>query len=748
MAGRARGTVNWSDLQARFALALYGLAVAITIAPYLQRPAPATQLPGYAKNIAHLDARAPFWFVLTMALFPILFPIVLRPLVCRLAEGWVWARNGATMAAVVAMWSTVMDQHFVRSVVPEAIAIVVCGLLAHIDLRFTRRDVILIPSTLTAFIAFIDLLPKLDVQDDLVIAGSIVLAIRVILAFLPRRDVEPALSFALAPLGLMLQTSFFSYDQRHMGWPSLALVVITPFVLRPLLRDVRRWRAVLAFVSYPIAAFGYQMSTGLIAAEGKPRANFFEGGHSLMTASEMLRGEKVYRDVLPAHGLIEDGLLDYLTLRFGQKRTIGATLKMRDTIGAFDTIALYAVGYAMTGSPEAGFCAFLLAMTYASAQTSVRVLPAMAALAFILAAVWRRRPRFFGYAAFAIVVAGLTSLDFAAYTFIVLVVAILRSGGQKLRAVRAAGMGFAAAGVPLLVALLIAGILRDFLVGTFVEIPSMAAAYTLDLFFPPDVFGHYRQFPEALLAIFDKPGYLYVYWVVAVLVVATLIARRPRRRLETILLGCLFVVAASISYAERHHLHYSFIITPLLVAFAFRLFRGGRRVAGSIAVLVMIAGGFASAHMAVVGMLRRAHGPMSLDVTEIGDLPRARGAFWSASDAALIASVKKYADIALAPDETFFDFTNRGILYFLLNRDCPIREEEVAYYEPEARQRAVIAALERNRHVRAALIGKPGDATVDGIPNEVRAPLVWEYIRGHFHPDFEEGNVVFWRRND
>jgi len=743
--------VSWSDAQARFALALYGLAVAITIAPYWQRPAPAAQIPGYAKNVAHLDARAPFWFVLSMALLPILFPILFRPVVRRLAGGFVWARNGATMASVVALWSTIIDQHFIRSVVPAAIAIVVCAVLANVDLRFTRRDVILIPATLCTFIALIDLLPKLDVQDHLVIAGTIVLAVRVIVAFLNvgRSAPEPALAFAVAPLGLMLQSSFFSYDQRHLGWPSLAIVVITPFILRPLIRDVRRWRAILAFVSYPIAAFGYSTSTGLVGAEGKPRANFFEGGHSLMPASEMLRGEKAYRDVLPAHGLIEDGLLDYLTLRFGHKRTIGATLKMRDTVAAFDTIALYAVGAAMTGSPEAGFCGYLLSMTYGSAQTSVRVLPAMVALAFILAAVWRRRPRLFGYAAFAVVVAGLTSLDFAAYAFVVLVVAILRSGGQRMRALRAAGIGFAAAGVPLLLALLIAGIVRDFFAGTFVEIPSMTAAYTLDLFFPPTVFGHYRQFPEALVAIFDKPGYLYVYWVAAVLVVATLISRRPRRRLETIVLGAFFIVVASISYAERHHLHYSFIITPLLVAFAFLLFRSGRRVAASIAVVVMIAGGFASAHMAVVGMLRRAHGPIAPNWTEIGDIPRARGALWSVPDAALIASVKKYADLSLAPDETFFDFTNRGILYFLLNRDCPVREEEVAYYEPEGRQRAVIAALDRNRRVRAALVPKAGDGTaVDGIPNEQRAPLVWEYVRTHFHPDFEEGDVVFWRRNE
>ena len=748
MAERARSALSWRDAQARFTLALYGLAAAICIAPHLSRPAPAGQIPGYSKTTLHLDARSPFWFVLVMALVPILFPLVFTPIVRRLARGLVWARNGATMAAIVALWSAVIDMHVVRSVIPAAVAIAVFAVLANVDLRFTRRDIILSPATLSAFIALIDLLPSLDVQDHLVIAGMIVLAVRVAIAFM-HREVEPALAFAIAPFGLILQSSFFSFDQRHAGWPSLAIVLISPFILRPLIRDVRRWRAIIAFASYPIAAFGYSTATSLIGAEGKPRANFFEDSHALMPASEMLRGEKPYRDVLPAHGLIEDGFLDYLTLRLGRKTTIGAALKMRDTVASCDAIALYAIGAAMTGSPEAGFCGYLLAMPYASGTTSVRAFPAMIALAFIFAAVWRRRPRLFAYAAFVSVIAGLTSLDFATYAFLVLVVAILRAGTQRMRALRAAGIGLAAACVPLLLVLLIAGIFRDFLVGTFVEIPSMTAAYTLDMFSPPPVFGHYRYIPEGLVAIFDRPGYLYIYWLVAVIVAAIYIWRHPRRRIEPLVLGALFIVVASISYAERHHFHFAFMVTPLLAGYAFLLFRNRWRVAGSIALLVIIAGSFATLHMAVVGMVRRAHGPIESGWTEIADLPRARGAYFTTYDATVTASVKKYIETSLTPDETFFDFTNRGILYFLFNRHCPIREEEVAYYEPEARQRAVIAVLERNHRVRAALIQKPSDCSgADCVPNDVRAPLVWEYLRTHFHPDFEEGSVVFWRRND
>jgi hypothetical protein len=228
-----------------------------------------------------------------------------------------------------------------------------------------------------------------------------------------------------------------------------------------------------------------------------------------------------------------------------------------------------------------------------------------------------------------------------------------------------------------------------------------------------------------------------------------LISRRVSRRLETILLAALFIVVAAISYAERHHFHFRYLVAPLLVAFVFLLFRNGQRLAAAVAIVLILAAASPTTHFVIVGMIRRAHGPIERGWTEVADPPRARGAYFTTGDAALVAAVKKYIDGHLAPNETFFDFTNRGILYFLFNRDCPIREEEVAYYEPEGRQRAVIAALERNPHVKAALVPKPGDGTgVDNVSNDVRAPLVWEYVRTHFHADFEEGNVVFWRRNE
>ena len=75
---------------------------------------------------------------------------------------------------------------------------------------------------------------------------------------------------------------------------------------------------------------------------------------------------------------------------------------------------------------------------------------------------------------------------------------------------------------------------------------------------------------------------------------------------------------------------------------------------------------------------------------------------------------------------------------------------EVAFYERPERQREVVARLASNPKVRLALVPRPGDAAVmvDGVPNEIRAPEVWEYLRAQFRPAFEHGGVVIWERID
>ena len=153
--------------------------------------------------------------------------------------------------------------------------------------------------------------------------------------------------------------------------------------------------------------------------------DFFEDGHALLPASEYLRGERPYRDILPAHGLIEDGLFDIAAMQIGDVN-LGTRGKARVVVGYLVTVALYAVAFAATGSAEGAFFAVLLALMTGTFTGNIRFLPALITLAMLAAAVRRRRPWLFAWAGFGTVVCGFTSLDFAAYAFVTLLVAVLR----------------------------------------------------------------------------------------------------------------------------------------------------------------------------------------------------------------------------------------------------------------------------------------------------------------------------------
>ena len=718
------------------AFSLWGLAIAISLAPWWTRPAQPGQLPGWATS-TNLDAHAPMRFILGLIVLPILLPLLLRPVLRRLEDARPWARNGAGWACVVALWSAAISRDPLWTMVPCALVVAACTFFRSFDARFTRHDVILIPAFATTWFGVIDVAPNLPVHHAVIAAALLVFAVRLaILRTTAHRPppTPPALSFLLAPLGLLLQTSFFARDQRYLGWHALVLALVTPFVVRPLLRDPRRALRILALLIYPIAAFSYANASSISTAEGKPRVNFFEDSHFMLPASEILRGERLYRDVLPAHGMFEDGLFDYLAMKT-RGVNLGEALQGRALIGHVNAIAIFALGFALTGSAEAGLLAFFLAAMFGTTGTgTIRITPAIFSLALIAGAVRRRDPRPLFFAGLGFVLCVMTSLDFAAYTLLALIFACVRA-----RAYRHAIAGIATATIVLFAILALLGIADDFVTGTLFEVLTLGPAYAMSLFRAPEGFVMFSGVPEIVAALFHKSSFLHLIWIGAVVFLGVRLTRPRSRRYEPLVVLAVFIALCAISYAERHHLHWQFVAAPFLAGLAYLLPRG-RAVA--VVVLLMIA--WPTTHIAITGWMRQSRGPIEAGWTEIAEIPRARGAHFTEADTAFVRGAKKYVDLTLAPDETYFDFANRGLLHFLLRRDAPIRQYEVAFYEPEERQRAVIAALERNPKVKAALIGKP--LLVDGIPNETRAPLVWQYLQANFYPDFAEGDVVFWRR--
>ena len=734
--------VERASLQLQAAFAVWGLAIAIGMVSIWDRPAPPDQLPGFARAYG-FDAHGPFRWVAGLMLLPILVPLAMRPITRRLAIAQAWARNAVLVAPFVALWLVTVHRVVSWAIVPCAIVIAICTVLRNRDLGFTRRDAVLVAAFLPTLLGIRDIDIGLQGDGEIYVAALIVFAIRIAVALIPS-PLPPALAFIAAPLGLVLQTGFFARDQRYFGWHALAIAVISPFVLRVFLRNARVATRILVLIIYPLTLYSYANALSLTTAEGKPRIDFFEDGHALQPASEYLRGELPYRDTLPAHGLIEDGLFDVAAMKLGGV-TLGSRTKARVVVGSLVTVALYAVAFAATGSAEAAFFAVLLALMTGVWRGSIRFLPALIVLAWLAAAVRGRRPRLFAYAGFFVVICGLTSLDFAAYAFLALVVAAFRTGRV---AMKHAVIGIAAATIPLFITLALLGILDDFLRGTFIETLSAGPAYTMNFFTPPPAMESIAAFPDVLAVLLNRDAFPYIFWGIAAIFAGVMLTRRASRRLEPLVILAVFIVATAISYAERHHLYFGMLAAVLVIALILHLVRRRHVAMATLAIVATIAMAGPTTHMGVIGWMRRGRGPMGPGFSELAHIPRARGAWIHETDAKVIESVRKYLALSMHPDETFFDFTNSGLLYFVFNRDCPIREYEVAFYETEERQREVIRRIESNPKVRAVLVPPHphGRITVDGVPNAERAPLVWAYLQANFHADFEEGDVVFWRR--
>lgn len=758
-ASSERNRIRWLTLCA----AAWGFAVGISMLGVWDRPAPSDQLPGLMTTLGR-DAHSSFRFMAGIVVMTIAVAFAMRPVLQRLAadDTRAWARNSAAAAMLAALWVAVINADLPWTILPPALAIAVFLRLRRRRMRFTQRDAILIPVWATLFLALIDL-GSLPVDRAAILATAIVVAIRLAITFIrPERALPASLCFAAAPVALLAQTMLFARDQRYWPWPALVIATVTPFVLRALISDSprarRRVSAIVAFVAYPIAAFGYMNATSMVTAEGKPRIEFFEDAQHVVPAGEMLRGEKPYRDIVPPHGFIQDGLLDYLILQ-SEPLTIGHVLKVRGILAGGNAIANYALAAAATGSPHAGIAALFLAAMFGSAGGTFRVFPALLALACLTGAVHRRNLRLLAAGAVLCVLAVLTSLDFGAYSFVALAFAVALFGNgraEKIAALRWSAIALAIASAVTALGMLIGGYLIDFVRVTLFEIATLGPVYALPPFSAPPGFHTFRFFPEVVIAIFHKSTYLYVIWIVNFLALAAALVlgvrgtARRRAALHALIVLSAFVAICCVSYAERHHQHFQFAVAPLVVAAVWRMWRARdpmARLAAPAVTLLVIMIASPTIHIAITAALRRSRAPIDAGWTVTSE-PRAAGAWIRERDAAILAASRAYLERTVGPDGTFFDFTNRAMLFFLLDRDCPIRQIEPAFYETEARQREVIARIENNSRVRAALVPKPAsdDHTGVDVPNPVRAPLVWKYIQENFRPDYEDENIVFWRR--
>jgi hypothetical protein len=484
-------------------------------------------------------------------------------------------------------------------------------------------------------------------------------------------------------------------------------------------------------------------------------ADVFEDGHFLLPASEYLRGELPYRDIVPGHGLLSDGLLqtaqlsvfgdDYLGLKRGNK-----------VVGALFLPAIYALGWAATGSAAVGFGGLMLTLLLLPNYLFFRALLSLWTLVFATRAArtTRTKSRRAWAACGAALPLGLCmAVDFTVYAAAAVAVALWVARGDRLAHLRRVLAGAAVSAVAVGLTLGAFGLLRGFLHTTFVFVPSLMPVYALG--FPP--LSLHGEAPSLSAWLRSQTVLDYLFFAIAAPVCGALLPRGPRvgARARGVLPLLAWFLCANLSVIERHHAAYALLPVPvgLLLLHRWALgHRRGMRPAALATGFVLVVLVLSREPLAYVGVAARAVArPWTPpDARKVENLARAEGAVFVPADAALVGATREMIRRAgFRPGDTWLDFANAPGLYYLFDRDCPIRYYEVPFYESEAAQDEVIASLSANPRVRAVLMSSGLLAqSIDDLTNAERAPRVAAFLRERFRPFYREGPVEFWIRKE
>src|SRR5262249_4926540 len=163
-------------------------------------------------------------------------------------------------------------------------------------------------------------------------------------------DLEQGAShFAISALALPI--ALIGTRPRPLSWLVGLSVLILPGISavwttrRPGTGRTLRWLA--RFVLLPGVLVAVSAAAFL---QVLPLADVFEDGHALLPASEYLRGERPYRDIVPGHGLLSDGALAVAELKlFGDDYR--GLYRGEKAAGALFWPAFYALGAAGTRLP-------------------------------------------------------------------------------------------------------------------------------------------------------------------------------------------------------------------------------------------------------------------------------------------------------------------------------------------------------------------------------------------------------------
>jgi hypothetical protein len=745
-----RRTDSQSLTLAAGAAGILAVAAAIQIGTAIELKPSRNQLPGYARTIG-LDPTADVLRLGILCALPLLVGIAIARLPTRLPSH----RTRLALSVFIITASGAAGYGL-----PAGLAVGAAAAVAAVSFRtffasLVREDRLgLALAVATAILGWTFLAePLARFGWTPLQTGPLLLLLVLAEAFLiGRGDLERgATNFALSVVALPV--ALFGSRSESISWiagvAALALPVIPAFAMG---RSPRRDRILRRIARYVLLPGVIVALAATVCLRVPPVADIFEDGHGLLPAAEYLRGEIPYRDVVPGHGVLSDGGIQAASLRIFGDDYVGLRRGMK-VVGASFWPSIYFAGFAATGSAAVGFWTLLLSFLWFPQYMFLRVIASLGVLALACAAARTgRRPLWFAAGA-GLPAAVLLSVDFASYAAAGCLVAIVVSRGLPGSGAARVASGLLFGAALIAVPFALAGALPAFLRTTFVDLHRLLPVYALGFH---SGFGEIRGWLSDWSFLSDRESFFGCALISSAVAVAILAARFPglgvRGRALAPVIAWMF--AATISVVERRHVGYPAFVLPLLVVLAARWIvghSGWGSLRGVLAATLL--GAFlvcarpSSLAASLADGLQTGRTPAG--VTELATLPRARGALFTGPQRAVVLRADEYLrSRRFGASDTWLDFSNTPGLYYLLNRNCPIRYYEVPFFEDDSAQREVIAAVRANHHVRSVLVGTGlWFNAIDGISNFDRAPRVAEFIRREFHPAYSKDGVEFWERN-
>ncbi len=615
------------------------------------------------------------------------------------------------------------------------------------------------------------------------------------------RQQASLLSNAFLPLCLLLvrrfapvDTSFFRWWQwvvllLSLGWLGLLLLKhsrefsgseggAVGFVRSDKKRDVIFWWVAIPFFLYAVA---YTHDT-----TGK--LEFYHEGERIVPAAALDAGAAPYRDVFLWHGLFENGLKGQLAFKlYGM--SVSGMRRFERVFEPIGSVALFFLAWACFRSPLGGLV-FLLVHLHATVPPNARY--TLAYLALALLALWLRRGkngRFLlvasgalaGLAVFHSLDAGIGALLSVGLilAYSVMLGSHANIGCRFLSTLRHGG--FVASGVVLgalapMIYLVSQSALMSFFrtSGGIVGGLSDRSTYPFFQLLPSlQKMSGVREFLDFMVGkgflLYIPP--LVIVWGLAHLAVRMTLRCMDRSTITFVvpLAGLLVFFRAMIRRPDVDHFTKVIPLGLLVIAMMawyywrrlFRPWHGSIRLrTDPVWPLVML---FAAGSIYFLAVRNEIDTGPALGLQEIelyareegeGDRPRqlriarAGPAIWEGrASAKWIESVVGFLDRNLQADETFYDFTNKGLFYFLADRPCPTRYPQTTYSASNATQQEVISDL-RITKPRFVLFpsGDHWKYGYDQLIHPMRHPLITRYLYRKYEPFTVLGDVFVLKR--